>query len=237
MLSMSKPFHFKQFVIHHANAAMKVGTDGVLLGAWANVANANTILDIGTGTGLIALMMAQKSENAKITAIEIDEDAYLEAKENVKLSHWNNRVEVLLGNIQNHQLETKFDVIISNPPFYNSTFKQLELKRAMARHTQSLSYNDLLMNTCRLLNNNGLSYFIIPFEEEENFVSIANEYNLFPKEICRVKGNYETEFKRSLLCLSFENNAPKICTLVIEKLRGVYTEGYIDLVKDFYLKM
>jgi tRNA1Val (adenine37-N6)-methyltransferase len=218
MLSMSKPFHFKQFVIHHANAAMKVGTDGVLLGAWANVANANTILDIGTGTGLIALMMAQKSENAKITAIEIDEDAYLEAKENVKLSHWNNRVEVLLGNIQNHQLETKFDVIISNPPFYNSTFKQLELKRAMARHTQSLSYNDLL-------------------EEEENFVSIAKEYSLFPKEICRVKGNYETEFKRSLLCLSFENNAPKISTLVIEKLRGVYTEGYIDLVKDFYLKM
>lgn len=234
---MSKPFYFKQFTIHQANTAMKVGTDGVLLGAWADFQNTDSVLDIGTGTGLIALMMAQKYPLAKISAIEINEDAYNDATLNTQLSPWSHRISTILGDINSFNFNDKFDLIISNPPFYNSTFKELELKRALARHTHSLSFTELINSTAKHLSINGKCFFIIPFSEEENFVNSAQKYQLFAHKICRVKGNEASDFKRSLVSFSFSKIPIEESTLVIEKTRGVYTEAYINLVKDFYLKM
>lgn len=234
---MSKPFHFKQFVVHQSDTAMKVGTDGVLLGAWANPSKTFKVLDIGTGTGLIALMMAQRYKESQITAIELDNKAFLEAQNNFLISPWSDRLTAVEGNIIDYSFSEKFDVIVSNPPFYNSTFKQLDEKRAMARHTQSLSYSDLLSAVNKWLTHDGKFYTIIPFEEESVFINIAEKIGLFANEICRVKGNALVEYKRSLLAFSFNSIPTKISELVIEKSRGEYTDDYIALTREFYLKM
>ena len=150
-----KPFIFKQFKIQQDNTAMKVGTDGVLLGAWADSENATNILDIGTGTGLIALMLAQRNLKANITAIEIDEQASLQASENFNNSPWEIRLSIKNLKLQDFVVEEKFDLIVSNPPFFNNTFQANSSERNIARQTETLSFNELLKNTASLLSENG----------------------------------------------------------------------------------
>lgn len=237
---MSKPFQFKQFTIHQEKTAMKVGTDGVLLGAWAKVnSDAFNILDIGAGTGLIALMMAQRSNAEVIDAVELNNDAYEQTVENFELSEWGDRLFCYHASLQEFadEIEDKYDVIISNPPFYTSTYKELSNERAMARHTESLNYKELLEGVLKLLSKQGSCAFIIPFQEEENFIAIANELGLFPNRITRVKGTKNTPIKRSLLQCSFIQAEPKVNELIIEIKRHQYTQDYMDLVKDYYLKM
>jgi tRNA1Val (adenine37-N6)-methyltransferase len=234
---MSSIFYFKQFAVKQNLSAMKVGTDGVLLGAWVNAGSPGRILDIGTGTGLIALMMAQKFPDALIEAIEPEKAAFEEAKFNFVQSLWTERLKVNNVSLQEFSSQEKYDLIVSNPPFYNSTFKQLNESRAMARHTQGLSYSELLNNSHRLLNSNGLCFFVFPFSEELSFVKTAAEAGLYPGRICRVRGNENTDFKRVLLCLGTEKNTLKEEELIIEKSRGVYTDEYVALTREFYLKM
>ena len=235
-----KPFQFKQFNIQQDKTAMKVGTDGVLLGAWANLDfYPNSILDIGAGTGLIALMMAQRSDAETIDAIELNDAAYEQTVENFENSDWADRLFCYHASLDEFtdEIDEKYDFIISNPPFYRSTYKELSEDRAMARHSESLTYADLLESTSKLLSKNGNCAFIIPFEEEENFLKIAEAHQLFPNRITHVKGAVNTTVKRSLLQLSFLKAEAILSELTLELTRHNYTEEYKSLVQDFYLKL
>ena len=236
----NKPFHFKQFTIHQNKTAMKVGTDGVLLGAWTTLnENSNSILDIGTGTGLIALQLAQRSNIETIDALEIEPNAYEQAVENFENSDWGDRLFCYHASLQEfvNEVNEKYDLIISNPPYYNDTFKELDKNRALARHTENLSFPILLSATAKLLSKTGTCAFIIPYKEEVTFLEIALVNKLFPQRITRVKGNIKTDFKRSLLQLSFSNSKPVIDVLTIEIERHVYTEDYKKLVEEYYLNL
>jgi tRNA1Val (adenine37-N6)-methyltransferase len=235
-----KPFQFKQFTIQQDKTAMKVGTDGVLLGAWANLDfYPNSILDIGAGTGLIALMMAQRSDAETIDAIELNDEAYEQTVENFESSDWADRLFCYHASLAEFtdEIDEKYDFIISNPPFYRSTYKELSEERAMARHAESLTYADLLESTSKLLSENGYCAFIIPFEEEENFLKIVAENQLYPNRITRVRGAIYTAIKRSLLQLSFLKTETIFTELTLELSRHNYTEEYKSLVQDFYLKL
>ncbi|MDP2068571.1 MAG: methyltransferase [Lutibacter sp.] len=235
-----KPFQFKQFNILQDKTAMKVGTDGVLLGAWANLDfYPNSILDIGAGTGLIALMMAQRCDAETIDAIELNDAAYEQTVENFEASDWGDRLFCYHASLDEFtdEIDEKYDFIISNPPFYTSTYKELPEDRAMARHAESLTYVDLLNSTAKLLSESGNCAFIIPFEEEENFLKIAEENQLYPNRITRVKGAVNTAVKRSLLQFSFVQTAITFGELTLELSRHNYTEDYKSLVQDFYLKL
>lgn len=238
---MSKYFKFKQFTVSQDKCAMKIGTDGVLLGAWVKIDNPFSILDIGTGTGVIALQLAQRSDGEVIDALEIDADAFEQAVDNFEQSDWSDRLFCYHASLQDFvdEVDDEYDLIISNPPFYTSTYikDEIEEKRAVARHSEHLPYTDLLRSTTKLLSKTGSCAFIIPFEEESDFLEIASKNKLFPNRITHVKGTDKSRFKRSLVQLSFHNSEIEIEELVIEIERHVYTEKYVELVQDFYLKM
>ena len=237
---MDKYFQFKQFIIRQNETAMKVGTDGVLLGSWAQISSkAERILDIGTGTGLIALMMAQRSSANVIDAVELNEAAYQQATDNFKESNWSEILSCYHTSFQEFSNDIKgdYDLIISNPPFYISTQKTILDDRAMARNSYHLPFSELLLGVAKLLNNKGSCAFIIPFSEQNNFIALAEKKGLFPSKITHVKGNSESPIKRSLLEFSFVKKEILKKELVIENSRHIYTKDYIQLVKEFYLKM
>lgn len=237
---MNKPFYFKQFTIQQNKTAMKVGTDGVLLGAWAQLQDeVNTILDVGSGTGLIALILAQRSIAETIDAVELNGEAYEETVENFENSDWRDRLFCYHASLQEFadEIDDKYDFIISNPPFYTSTYKELPKERAMARHTESLTYTELLLGVSKLLSKNGSCAFVIPYEEESSFIEMAKQHKLLPNRITRVKGTKNSVIKRSLLQLSFSKKIIEKDELILEIKRHKYTPKYIELVKDFYLKM
>ncbi len=236
----TKPFQCKEFTILQDKTAMKVGTDGVLLGAWVELnENLKSILDIGTGTGLIALQIAQRIDCETIDALEIESNAFEQAVENFENSDWRDRLFCYHTSLQEfaNEIEEKYDLIISNPPYYNDTFKNIENKRALARHTVTLSFNALLSSSAKLLSEFGTCAFIVPYKEEDVFIKIAKDNKLFPQRITRVRGNINTNFKRSLLQFSFSNLNPAIDELAIEIERHVFTEKYKNLVKDFYINL
>ncbi len=228
---------------------MKVGTDGVLLGAWTSINNnPNSILDIGTGTGLIALQLAQKSNASTIDAIEIDDSAFEQAVVNFENSNWGDRLFCYHASLQEftQEIDQQYDLIVSNPPFYTPTLSSKSLSngekaiseaRKKARFYDSLPFESLIYSVSKLLSENGVFSVVIPFKEEEKFIVVAKTYELFPNRICRVKGNLQSEIKRSLLEFSFRKDEIKIENLIIEIERHQYTAVYIALVKDFYLKM
>ncbi len=230
-------FRFKQFTIKQERAAMKVGTDGVLLGAWANVNNAHRILDIGTGTGLIALMMAQRTL-ANITALEIDEKGYLDACENVNNSRWADRINVINTALQEYNCSFKFDVIVSNPPFFIDSMKASCNSRTKARHTDTLSINDLFKYSAQLLDEDGEFHLILPVDNLEVANKAARSNNFYIHRICYVKPTPQINAKRVLLTYSFKNTSLLHDELIIEEFgRHNYSQKYIDLTKDFYMKM
>ena len=231
-----KPFNFKQFSIQQNNTAMKVGTDGVLLGAWTTVKN-GTILDIGTGTGLIAIMLAQRSKTALIDAIEVEEDAHNQAKENIASCNWKNRISAHHLPIQNFKPTTQYDLIISNPPFFLASTKAPNEDRNTARHTDSLSFDDLIASVIRLLNSEGIFSLILPINEAELFINIATAQHLFLNKKCVIKPNPTKPAKRVLMEFSFSKTDIVSKELTIETAtRHQYTKEYISLTQDFYLK-
>lgn len=238
-----KPFHFKEFTVHQDKTAMKIGTDAVLLGAWCSMANyPDTILDIGAGTGVISLMIAQRSDAMTIDAVEVDEDAYEQTVENFEKSDWGDRLYCYNATFQEFaeeiaEEEETYDLILSNPPFYTDDFETNDTARNKARFTSSLSFENLVLGVSKILSVKGTFSVIIPFKEEENFISLANDNNLFLNRVCHVQGNPSSEIKRSLLQFSFDTSEIKKEHLTIEIARHQYTEEYINLTKDFYLKM
>ena len=198
---MSK-FQFKQFSLEQDQCAMKIGTDGVLLGAWAPVEeNPFSVLDIGTGTGIIALMLAQRSNAAQIDALEIEENAYEQATDNFENSPWNDRLFCFHAGLDEFmdEPEDEYDLIVSNPPFYAEDYKTNNEQRDLARFQDALPFEDLIEAADLLLSENGILAVIIPFKEEERFLALAHEFELYPTKITRVKGTPTTEIKRSLL--------------------------------------
>ncbi len=237
---MNKPFRFKQFTVEQDRCAMKIGTDGILLGAWIEAKDSYSILDIGAGTGIISLMLAQRTNAEVIDALEIDEDAYEQCVENFENSPWGDRLfcyHASLDEFAEEMKEEKYDLILSNPPFYKEDFKSDNLARNRARFEDSLPFEELIEYSSELLSDDGKLGVIIPVSEEENFLRIAKEYNLYPARITRVRGTRDSALKRSLLQLSFTEAVVKKDELILEISRHEYTKDYIELVKDFYLKM
>lgn len=233
-------FQFKQFTIQQDRTAMKVGTDGVLLGAWAPVGhNPFSILDIGAGTGLIALMLAQRSHAEQIDALEIDEDAYEQCVENFEESPWGDRLFCYHAGLDEfmEEPEDEYDLILSNPPFYTEDYTSGNEQRDKARFAEAMPFEDLVEAASILLSDEGVFAVIIPFKEEEKFSALAKEEGLYPFKITRVKGMPTTEIKRSLMAFSRVEQEVVIDELVIETARHQYTPEYIALTQDFYLKM
>ena len=219
---------------------MKVGTDGVLLGAWAPVKNPISILDIGTGTGIIALMLAQRSNAEQIDALEIDEDAYEQAVDNFENSPWSDRLFCFHAGLDEfvQEPEDEYDLIISNPPFHTENYFSGDEKRDQARFTDSLPFEDLIEAAELLLSENGIFATIISFAAEAKFIKLAHQFELYPMKITHVKGTPSTEIKRSLLAFTrHQSSNYAIDELIIETTRHQYTSEYITLTKDFYLKM
>lgn len=235
---MSNPFFtFKQFTIRHDRCAMKVGTDGVLLGAWTDVSHSCRLLDIGTGTGLIALMLAQRCPKASITAIDIDAEAVEQARENVLLSPWPDRVEVALQDICKYLTDKHFDTIVSNPPYFIDSLKCPDDQRNTARHTDTLDAERLLESVARLLTDDGRFSIILPAEQTDLLIQAAYAQGLYPSRQTAVITRPGLSPKRILMEFQKTKEAFQPDELIIELERHVYSEGYIALTKDFYLKM
>lgn len=243
---MSKPFKFKQFTIHQDRCAMKVGTDGVLLGAWASVNhNPNAVLDIGAGTGLVALMLAQRCNAELMDAIEVDDDAFEQCVENFEASPWGDRLFCYHAGFDEFvdEIDDQYDLIVSNPPFFKPPLtppkgeNSVNEARETARFNNSLPFDELIEGVAKLLSDKGKFCCIIPSKEEQNLIDLGAQQNLYPNKITRVKGTPNTEIKRSLMEFSFQKSEAKISELTIETERHKYTEDYISLTKEFYLKM
>ena len=230
-------FQFKQFTVHQEKCAMKVGTDGVLLGAWADLSRSTRLLDIGTGSGLIALMAAQRSESARIDAIEIDMEAYQQAQYNIQLSPWKERIHLFQGDIQNFTPEYLYDTIICNPPFFISSLQTPQKNRTIARHCTTLSHEDLFHSVQRLLSPMGVFYLILPVPEAEQFIHFVQTQNWFVNRITQVHPTLQKPPKRYLLQLSRQETPCTTDTLILEIERHQYHESFKKLVKDFYLHL
>jgi tRNA1Val (adenine37-N6)-methyltransferase len=233
-------FKFKQFSVIQEHCAMKIGTDGVLLGAWTPlINNPFNVLDIGAGTGILSLMLAQRSNAEQIDAIEIDEDAYEQCVENFEASPWGDKLFCFHAGLDEFvdEPEDEYDLIISNPPFYTDDYKSDNTSRDLARFEDALPFEELIEAAALLLSDNGIFSVIIPFKEEERFVAMCKELDLFPLKMTRVKGTPTSEIKRSLLAFCRIEQTPLIDELIIEISRHNYTSEYIELTKEFYLKM
>ena len=237
---MNKAFQFKQFSVNQDQCAMKIGTDGVLLGAWTSIDdNPSSILDIGSGTGILALILAQRSHANTIDALEIDDKAYEQCVDNFEQSPWSDRLFCYHATLKEfaEEIEDTYDLIICNPPFYSENYKTENLQRDLARFQDAMPFEHLLESVALLLSKNGKFSVVIPFSEEEPFVTLASKVGLFPQKITRVKGTPSTEIKRSFLEFSFSKTKVETSELIIEITRHHYTDAYINLTKDFYLKM
>lgn len=233
----NQEFVFKQFKINQAKCAMKVGTDAVLLGAWVNHPSAKTALDIGTGTGIIAIMLAQKV-GAKIDAIDIDENAFVQANENIMMCSWKDRINLHHISLQQFANEnsSRYDLIVSNPPYFVDSSKANEESRTNARHTDQLPYIDLLNGVLKLLNPTGKFYVILPKKESELFCELADENKLFLTKRTKVITRTDKEEKRLLMRFEFTPKTLSEDSLTIEEdERHSYTNEYKELTKEYYL--
>jgi len=220
---------------------MKVGTDGVLLGAWCSLESLpKTILDIGTGTGIISLMLAQRSSAITIDGVEVDPSAYMQTVDNFENSDWSDRLYCYNASFQKFADDTNketYDLIVSNPPFYTEDYITKNSSRNKARFTSSLTFKELIGGISKILSKSGFFSTIIPFKEESTFICLAEQHSLHLNKICRVQGNKNSEIKRSLMTFSFNKVKISETNLIIENSRHKYTKEYEELTNNFYLKM
>jgi tRNA1Val (adenine37-N6)-methyltransferase len=229
-------FQFKQFIIHQGRSAFKVGTDGVILGAEASVSGVRKILDVGAGTGLISIMLAQRSD-AEIDSIEPDEESYNELVENVRQCKWSSGIRCLNTDLQNHSPGYRYDLIVSNPPYFRDSLINPDTRKSRSRHTYSLPPEVLLRGVGRLLEDDGRFEVIMPYAEGNEFIAEAVEFNLFCYKIMKIKPLPSSEIRRMVLGFSRKKQKPVEKFLTIEHgKRHDFTEEYRNLTKDFYLK-
>jgi tRNA1Val (adenine37-N6)-methyltransferase len=230
------PFRFKQFSIAQDKCAMKVNTDGVLLGAWADVDGAETILDIGTGTGVIALMIAQRNQSAIIDGIEIDASAYEQAKENFTASNWGSRLNAHHISLQDYFPDKKYDLIISNPPYFIDDHKAGDHLKNIAKHGISLSYIELIIGISRLLTEMGEAFIVLPIFNLAPFELLAAEEKLLVTKLTQVRAVEGKEPYLALIKLCRVKNDYSRSTITIQNSQGEFTSGYKELTREFYLK-
>ena len=245
-------FKFKQFTVWHDRCAMKVGTDGVLLGAWCPVGELRSlgvqefrsfkgfkVLDVGTGSGLIDLMLAQRLPEAQISAIDIDSGAVEQAKYNFGVSPWADRLECHQQALQELEGEGLYDLIVSNPPYFQDCLKNPDSQRAMARHTDTLSYEELLKHSARLLTQEGIIALVLPIEAEQQIIALAQSLGLYPTHITHVYPKPGKAAKRLLIAFSPSPLAyslsPIAYSLTLESETAPRSEAYKELTKEFYL--
>lgn len=234
-------FSFKQFTVFHDLCAMKVGVDGVLLGAWASVKNAQKILDVGTGTGLIALMLAQRNQHATIHAVDIAADAVQQAKVNVNSSDWTDRIVIHHHAFQYFVLQNpgQYDLIVSNPPYFVNSLKAPTVSRSLARHTgESLSHLELITLSASILHPNGIIAIILPIEEGLQCIQDAAKVGVYCKtkvEVCTKPNNQAKRLLLEFCLIQCNTSVSQLCIETDE--RHHYTPEFTDLVKDFYLKL
>ena len=220
---------------------MKVGTDGVLLGAWCPLESLpKKILEIGTGTGIISLMLAQRSSAITIDGVEVDPSAYMQTVDNFENSDWSDRLYCYNASFQKFVDDTNketYDLIVSNPPFYTEDYITKSSSRNKARFTSSLTFKELIGGISKILSKSGFFSTIIPFKEESTFICLAEQHSLYLNEICRVQGNKNSDIKRSLMTFSFNKVKISETNLIIENSRHKYTKEYEELTNNFYLKM
>lgn len=232
-------FQFKQFRIEQGNSAMKVGIDSVMLGSWASAPNARNILDIGCGTGLLSLMLAQRNTSAIIVGVEIDNNAIVDAEANISSSKWKSRISITRSSFQSFakQTQQKFDLIISNPPFFDGSNLPLNNSRIIARHDISLGMQELIDGSVELLSEDGVLSVIYPSDRIVSFIDYAKQKGLHANRLCKVFPNEKKASHRTMVEFT-QNNiiALKEESLIIRNQDGKYSDEYNRLTSDFYLK-
>ncbi|MGE0589523.1 MAG: tRNA1(Val) (adenine(37)-N6)-methyltransferase [Cyclobacteriaceae bacterium] len=214
---------------------MKVGTDGVLLAAWANVENHNCILDIGTGSGLIALMIAQRSAQSQIEAVEIDRESFLQACENIKASPWKDRIQIFHSSLQTFEPRHPYDLIVCNPPYFVNSLKPNSKSRATSRHSDQLPFYDLIRFTKNHLSDNGSLQLVLPVVEGNNFIQEAAKESLFCMRKAEVITRPTKPVERVLLEFTRHSRPTAKTKLTLETENGGRTPEYQQMVADFYL--
>lgn len=232
---MKNVFKFKQFEIDQEGCAMRINTDGVLLGAIAVKKNASRILDIGTGTGVIALMLAQRFPDAFVDAVEIDESAAVAAARNAENAAFSERLKVMHIAIEDYTSNELYDLIVSNPPFFVNDLKNPEYRKGVARHTDAVFFEKMLHQVGLLLSKKGRFWFVLPVKQAESTVDIAAGYGLFPSEVIHLHSDESKEEFRQIVCLDFSGAETKHQKLCIYVERDVHTDAYKLLLKDFFL--
>lgn len=230
-------FSFKQFSVSHHQSSMKVGVDGVLLGAWCDVLDKRNILDVGCGCGLIALMCAQRNLTAGIKAIDIDKPSINEAKRNFEKSPWSDRLIASYADFSVYYTHESFDLIVSNPPFYLSGIIKPETSRLKARHGAELSPNTLPFLAKPMLKSNGVLSMIFPYDQLENVIAIGEQEGYSIRRVCKVRGTVSSSWKRVMVeFIKNKITTPIFESLTLESARGIPTDAYKELCSDFYLK-
>lgn len=231
-------FTFKQFFVAHDQCAMKVGTDGVLLGAWVPVDDVQSALDIGSGSGLVALMLAQRQQNAQIDAVELDVQAAHQAEANFAESPWTKRLNIINQDIIHYSQHshTQYDLIVSNPPYFEPAVACRDEQREQARYTSALTHDVLLKCAQRCLKENGLFCLVLPYEVGEKVQAMAEDGGWFTALRVNVSDKPTTPFHRMLLGLRLVNSHAQVSNLALKAQNGEYTEDFRALIQPFYLK-
>lgn len=232
---MKNAFKFKQFEIDQTGCAMRINTDGVLLGAVADKAQTLKVLDIGTGTGVIAMMLAQRYPGAIVHAIEIDEQAALAAAKNAANSHFSNRLKVFHSAVETYEPEESYDLIVSNPPYFVNDLKNPEHRKGIARHTDAVFFEQLLDRIKALLSPDGRFWFILPVKQAMNIIEMAGAYGLHPAVVVHIHSDEQKPEIRQIVCLDYSAAPVQHQNLYIYAAEGVYTDAYKLLLKDFFL--
>lgn len=227
-----KPFRFQQFSIQQSKDVFRVGTDGVLLGAMCNVKNAKKILEIGTGTGLISLMLAQRNVSAKISAIDINENAVKLASENFRNSIFNENLKVELKDFKNFETNENFDLVVCNPPFFE---ENASAKDVLARQQVELNFRNLVEKSTEIITKKGILSIILPSEAATDVKSLAEEFNLYLVREINIYGIEGGNLKRNILEFSLAQKPLEISDFVIEKSPREYSDQYLELTKDFHV--
>ncbi len=227
-----KPFRFQQFSIQQSKDVFRVGTDGVLLGAMCNVKNAKKILEIGTGTGLISLMLAQRNVSAKISAIDINENAVKLASENFRNSIFNENLKVELKDFKNFETNENFDLVVCNPPFFE---ENASAKDVLARQQVELNFRNLVEKSTEIITKKGILSIILPSEAATDVKSLAEEFNLYLVREINIYGIEGGNLKRNILEFSLAQKPLEISDFVIEKKPREYSDQYLNLTKNFHV--
>jgi tRNA1Val (adenine37-N6)-methyltransferase len=236
MSQSTNPFRLKEFTVEQSRSAMKVGTDAMILGSWTQVEEAETILDIGTGTGILALLLAQRSEAFTIDAVEIDADAYEEAVTNFENSPWGDRLFCYHTSIQvfAEEIDDKYDLIVCNPPYFLPSEIESYTGRNVARQTHLLNHLTLIKNTVQLLSESGSCAFSLPYESETFFIELAQSQNLFLQRRLRMKDRENSDIVRSFLQFGKTVKSLDDEILILKNTDSTYSSQFIELTIDFY---